>query len=244
MFSYYGGKSRVARYYPKPSKDIDLLIEPFAGGAQYAVLHFNKQVELYDINPTVVRVWQYLIAATKNDILMLPKKVTSDIPNLRLDPLEEAFLGTVWKGDNEHHNRLLSQAEQDLLGFCWARGNATPCKNAGLFSDGWENKQRRIAEFVTRIKHWKITESSYLNLDTSYPATWFIDPPYQIAGSKYQFSNIHYPTLLEWLQKLKGKMILCENEDAKWLDMTTMQPLVRNQGGKKTKMEYFKTWKV
>ena len=38
MWGYYGSKSKIASMYPKPM--YDKIIEPFAGTAQYSLLHF------------------------------------------------------------------------------------------------------------------------------------------------------------------------------------------------------------
>lgn len=48
MFSYYGSKSKIIRYYSEPKHDI--IIEPFAGSAQYAFKYWDKQVTLIEKN--------------------------------------------------------------------------------------------------------------------------------------------------------------------------------------------------
>ena len=37
MFSFYGGKRRLARFYPPPQHDV--VVEPFAGSASYSVTY-------------------------------------------------------------------------------------------------------------------------------------------------------------------------------------------------------------
>jgi hypothetical protein len=70
VIDYYGGKYRLARYYPAPLHDV--IIEPFCGGAGYSLHHYNKQVHLYDLNPKVVGVWDYVIKADTDEIRALP----------------------------------------------------------------------------------------------------------------------------------------------------------------------------
>lgn len=70
FFSYFGSKWLLAKKYGVPK--FDLVIEPFAGSAAYAVYHEPKRALLLDINPRVVGVWKYLITASEDEILRLP----------------------------------------------------------------------------------------------------------------------------------------------------------------------------
>ena len=46
FFSYFGSKYQVTKHYPIPKHNI--LIEPFAGSACYALHYPHKKVKLYD----------------------------------------------------------------------------------------------------------------------------------------------------------------------------------------------------
>lgn len=48
MWTYYGTKKKIAKYYPKPK--YDKIIEPFCGAAQYSLYDDNwkKDVLLID----------------------------------------------------------------------------------------------------------------------------------------------------------------------------------------------------
>ena len=59
FLNYYGSKFRAAKYYPEPL--YEKIIEPFAGGAGYSCLHYNHDVELYDISDHVVSAWKFVI---------------------------------------------------------------------------------------------------------------------------------------------------------------------------------------
>jgi len=201
MFSYYGSKSRIARFYPAPKHDI--LIEPFAGSARYALEHWEKQVWLYDVNPKIVAVWQYLIAATERDILGLPDMVVGQVIPVSL-----------------------SDAERWLMGFCIGRGDHSPRQKAGPwleetrttheYRNWWAINRQRISETIYRVKHWHIEQASYDSLPNG-KATWFIDAPYQVGGSRYDYTGIDYEHLSAWCQERQGQVIVCEAEGAQWL---------------------------
>jgi hypothetical protein len=75
---------------------------------------------------------------------------------------------------------------------------------------------------VGRIRHWKIIEGDY----TAAPdvrATWFIDPPYQVAGSHYihKMRPDEYAGLASWCRLREGQVIVCENAGADWLPFRT-----------------------
>lgn len=72
MFYFYGRKKQIAHFYPTPRHE--KTIEPFAGSAAYS-LHGNnwkKEVILYDISPSVIKVWEYLLSCSVSDIKNLP----------------------------------------------------------------------------------------------------------------------------------------------------------------------------
>lgn len=72
MFSYYGSKSKVVKYYPEPM--YDTIIEPFAGSARYS-LHgdnWKRNVILVDKYDVICSIWSFLIKAKEEDVLSLP----------------------------------------------------------------------------------------------------------------------------------------------------------------------------
>jgi hypothetical protein len=197
MWSYYGSKSKLIEYYPIPK--YNTIIEPFAGTAQYSLFDDNwrKQVILIDKYKVICDIWQYLINSTQEKIIALP-----DIdPELSLD------------------NYNLSPVEKSLIGFCINRGSAQPKTFPKKFNN-WTQNKRSIAKNLHKIKHWKVINASYEEAP-DIEATWFIDPPYQIAGKWYHpsVSNklIDYTKLGEYCRTRKGQVIVCENIESKWL---------------------------
>jgi site-specific DNA-adenine methylase len=195
MFSYYGTKKRIAHIYPKPQYDI--IIEPFAGAAAYSMLYPEKQVILYDTNPKIFLIWDYLIKANKKEIL--------NLPNIETKQKVTDF--------------NLSDAEKYLIGFCINRGSSNP-KITATTRNSWNKYKIEIANNVEKIKHWKIFNESYENIPNQI-ATWHIDPPYQKAG-KYYFGHnkMNYENLSKFCKERLGQVMVCENEGADYLPFT------------------------
>jgi len=72
IWSYYGRKSKLVKYYPEPK--YDKIIEPFAGTAVYSLYKDNwkKDVYLIEKYDLLVKLWHYLQQAKPKDILALP----------------------------------------------------------------------------------------------------------------------------------------------------------------------------
>lgn len=210
MFSYFGSKSKIARYYPEP--EFDTIIEPFAGSAQYSYLHWEKQVILIEKYERIYKVWDWLInEATPEFILSLPlfqqsEKIIHDNPVVRDLIAFESHGGS-------------SIPVKSAAGFNrWAADNGSQNKDA-TYSKGIGYGRKRIADNLYKIKHWEIINGDY-SLAPDIEATWFIDPPYfSKAGLGYKESaaNIDYKKLGEWCKSRKGQVIVCEEEGASWL---------------------------
>jgi len=216
MISYYGSKIRVASVYPAPK--YDTVIEPFAGSAQYSLLHFEKNVVLYEKYDRLFRVWKYLQEASPSDILALPSVKRKTI----------------------QRHAYLTEAENDIVSFCGNRGTPKPHKTTGNYSNAetwWENRKKWIAENLYRIRHWDIILGDGMDAENRV-ATWFIDPPYQHGGRRYVHNKIDYPALGEWSKSRLGQVIVCENDKADWMEFV---PLKRQyaQRGYKNEMIYY-----
>jgi 16S rRNA G966 N2-methylase RsmD len=206
MWSYYGTKKRIAKYYPSPEHDI--IIEPFCGAAQYSLFanNWQKQVYLIDKYDVIVNIWKYLIQANQDDILKLPN---------------------MHENDNINKHTLLLEEERNLIGFCINCGSASPKKTVKKFNS-WNKTKNDIANNLYKIRHWKIKQDDYFNIN-NVKATWYIDPPYQYGGQWYKINNktLNYANLAEWCKKRMGQVIVCENTKATWMDF---KPLVELNG--------------
>lgn len=199
MLSYYGAKNRIAHLYPKPK--YPLIIEPFAGGAGYSFLHWQKEVWLNELNPKIYRLWKWLIEeAEENEIRMLPR---------------------LQKGQRISSIPLIREEMRTLLSLYANKGSGGAGNHdvVTLFgASSVKNSRLEIARNLHKIKHWKVSGIDYKNLDADIEATWFIDPPYNnAAGRRYEFSRIDFKHLADWCRSRKGQVIVCENDGATWL---------------------------
>lgn len=154
----------------------------------------------------IIDVWKYLKSASKNDILKLPR---------------------LKRGESIKDHQYLSEVEQNFLGFLVCNGVASPRMNVSSFEGvNVERDLKRIAKTLFKIRHWKIIEGSYEDIE-NIEATWFIDPPYQFGGEYYKEStkNIDFKKLAEWCKTRNGQVIVCENTKATWLPFKPMKEM-------------------
>jgi len=216
MFSYYGTKKKLAKYYPKPLHDI--IIEPFAGAAAYSMMYHDHNVILCEKDEKIYKLWKYLQSATEDDIMKLPileKGVSLNLPEYK---------------DNYRIEEIY------LMGFYLNPGSSQPKKSPGTFCSWNENTKKKIVEDLPKIKHWTILHGDYQQLD-NMEATWYVDSPYQSSGGQYYHhgnKGFDYQTLAKWTLGRKGQVIVCENLGSDWLDF---QPLINLKGQKHNRME-------
>ena len=205
MFSYYGSKSKIVQYYPQPTHD--KIIEPFAGSARYSLRYWEKDILLVDKYRVIVDIWHYLQRASEKDILGLPYlKKGMDIRTLNLSK------------------------DELLLMSMYATISSSPRYTVSKFADFDHTTDVRkiLAKNLYKIKHWKIIQGSYEDLENE-TATWFIDPPYQFGGHSYKESNrnIDFALLANWCRTRQGQVIVCENTKATWMDF---KPVIKQFG--------------
>ena len=202
FFTFFGGKYRMAPKYPSPRHAT--IIEPFAGSAGYSVRRNSERVILIEVDPVVAGVWRYLIGVSEAEVLALPDIATgTSIDDYELGWEARNLVG-FWMNKAMTHPCLTPSA--------WLRSGIRPMSNWG------PSTRERIASQLVEIRHWEIIEGDY----TAAPdieATWFVDPPYEVRGSRYRFGAelIDFDALGEWCQSRQGQVIVCENEGATWL---------------------------
>lgn len=202
MFSYFGGKAKLAHLYPRPLHDT--IIEPFAGSARYALLYPDREVILIDRYKVIVDIWNWLInKACTETLLSLP----------RFRSYERI----------EHEDPVI----RNFLAFQYCQGTEGPRIRAGAYRKPSESNFREMGKMLERIRHWKVIHGNYTDAP-DIEATWYIDPPYQHAGTRYFYGSqtIDYKGLGQWCRSRRGQVIVCENMGATWLPferLTTFQ---------------------
>jgi len=217
LIPYYGAKHRLAMKYPPP--EYPTIIEPFVGSAAYSSLYSDREIILIDKDPVITSIWKWLTSASKEEITELPLIQPGELVN----------------GLDTH------QAAKWLIGFWCGNSSAIPNKQLsprfakiiGNFQDSgtwyvsgrrWNHKcvawhepvKERIINSLDRISHWSCNNADYSD-SPDIEATWFIDPPYTVAGKCYPCSKLDYDHLANWCLSRKGQVIVCENEGANWL---------------------------
>lgn len=201
FFSFYGGKWRAYKRYPEPKYSV--IIEPFAGSAGYSTRYPDRQVILFDLDPKIANLWDYLINVSEKDVRNLP---------LEFDHVDDLDV---------------PDAAKTLIGFWLNHGASQPSKSPSAWmragkhnSSFWGPEIReRVASQIQYIRHWECRNASYEDIFGPLTATWFVDPPYQTpAGRHYKHSDIDYAHLGEWCKKRYGQVIVCEQVGADWLD--------------------------
>lgn len=206
MWSYYGSKGKLIKYYPKPIHD--KIIEPYAGAAKYSMEYFYKDVTLVDKYEKVTAIWQYLQKCSRNDILRMPDVKPGLIINEQMFDCIEAF----W-----------------LMGFMIVGGGFMPNRTVSPWGAvKYPGIRRKIANNLFKIQHWKIINASYETIPNQ-KATWFIDPPYEFGGHKYPMGNknLDFNAISNWCKEREGQVIVCENTKATWMDF---KPIISQRG--------------
>lgn len=217
MWGYYGSKSKIVNKYPAPKYDV--IIEPFAGTAQYSLKYFEKDILLIEKYDVIVNLWRWLQQCSPGDILSLPRlKEGENVDDFHFDCLEA----------------------KHLVGFIIAGAPSQPKKTASKWKatirpNTQNYKLNLVANSLYKIKHWNILLGDY-TLAENKPAAWFIDPPYEFGGQYYRHGNknIDYSILRKWIEERNGQVIACENSKATWMNF---KPLSEMNGNKFRTME-------
>lgn len=196
MFSYFGGKSKIAKYYPYPRHQ--LIIEPFAGAAGYSMLHWKHDVLLNDIDDTIIACWQWL-----------QNQLPSDMDNM----------------PSSSHGRIpapVHGAPDRLMQLMFQQGTASYRTMQGNFSP--DRPFDRLKPKLHKIKHWRFMSGHYRAIP-DVEATYYVDPPYQYVDRReYRFGRdmIDFADLSDWCKTRRGQVIVCDDTRATWLPFVSL----------------------
>ena len=205
MFNYIGSKCKLATAYPPPVHGV--IVEPFAGSAGFSTRYgITRDVVLVDQTKDVIAAWDWLIHASRGDVLGLP--LVPDIPydGLRamdLHPGAKAFVGfCIGRGMRPRYDEIPPWGYQD-----------------GGRSGYWNAARReKISDAVRHIRHWTTIHGNYTDAP-DVEATWFVDPPYQQdrLRAMYLSKVSDYAELGRWCRARRGQVIACDVMGADWL---------------------------
>lgn len=216
FLKYFGSKHRLAVKYPEPAHD--LIVEPFAGSAQYSTLHYQKKVVLVERSQDIADCWNWLITCDPNEVLSLPTELEQGFDLRGLDaPHGAKVLVRVWQrvGRND----------------CW-----TVSKWNGINSGMWCKETRdAIAHQLDSIRHWSCIcgdAFEFMTACAELEATWFIDPPYSTMPATVYGADappIDYDALAMACVTRNGQTIVCGVPEETWLPFA---PLADNTSGR------------
>jgi site-specific DNA-adenine methylase len=221
MFYYYGGKRRLAAFYPAPLHAV--IVEPFGGSAAYAMHHLDpakrahpvERVVIVEKDRRVCEMWERLLA-------MEPRDLDSyAVPKV---------------GERTDDFLLMTAATSNRI----ARTKnmiVTPRMPTVI-----ERMFRQIAKALPHVKgRVEIINGDY-TVAPDIEATWFIDPPYHVNGRPQSKGmgyaegcnsySLDYHALGRWCRERRGQKIVCEQSGASWLPFNPLRS-ARDSIGKK-----------
>ncbi len=98
-----------------------------------------------------------------------------------------------------------------------------------------------IASQLKYIRHWKIKKASFESIENR-EATWYVDPPYQQSGKRYIFKKIDYDLLAKWCKERQGQVIVCEQNDANWLEFQDLKTIANASNNKYKELLWYKNY--
>jgi len=204
LFSYYGGKSKVARLYPPPR--FPLIVEPFGGSAAYAYHHSTARALVNDLKPAVRQVYAFLRrpdAADWVSALVRPAYAAGDFAARDVLAAGGPEGLAWWLALDSMSGKYQPTIERPLTPWAAVKGLA--------------HARSRYLTIIAATRRWEFTGGDYRALP-DVEATWFIDPPYSgQPGRVYQMPALDYDELAEWCRTRKGQVIVCEDASARWL---------------------------
>ena len=218
LFKWFGSKWRAAKKYPEPLTN--KIIEPFAGGAGYALNFADRDVTIYDTDPNLIALWKYLISAKSDEIRAIPINLPfkTDIATLGLNQGQALLLKNWQRTNNTSSCNTISK---------W--GN-----QPGQFT---AYTRARVADQVQAIKHWQFDENCW----NDKAATYFIDPPYQYNIKYKIIKRMDYAILAQDVKSIAkhNQVIVCEalgknGEIPEWLDFKASHTTATMKKGKRS----------
>ena len=221
MFPYFGGKRRLAQTYPAPL--YDTIVEPFAGGAGYA-MHWMKarpdlRLIVVELNPLVAELWRWLLQPGAAERV-------AALPDVKAGQRTSNPLVALTNSSTSPINSII---------------NSGDCAITKWHEENWPRHRAEIAQRCRDLRgRVQVIQGQYTDAP-DLQATWFVDPPYQYQGWVYKESanNIDYSQLGEWCLNRSGQTIVTEAEPANWLPFEKHRRSRDTKGQLKTELVWY-----
>lgn len=221
LIRYHGGKFRIADWIISHFPQHKMYIEPFGGGASVLLKKQPSNIEVYnDLDEEVVNLFRVLRNPTQRKELEEQLYLTPfsrsefyEAYNDVVDPVEKA-------------RRMIIRAQ---MGF--GSAGATKGKTGFRMAGGrkknyeialWGKYPSRLSIIAERLKQVLIENQDALKIISYYDsndALFFVDPPYvrstrtaNVTAYRFEMSDDEHIALLDQLNQVKGKVILCGYE--------------------------------
>jgi DNA adenine methylase len=217
-FRYPGGKTwlipTVRQWLKQDNRKVNLLIEPFAGGGIVSLTaafeDLAEKIIMSEIDPEIASVWEVIFNEGNNRLANRIYKFELTNENIKLE-LEKN------SNDLEHQAFCTILKNRVLHGGIIAKG-------AGFIKNG-ENGKGIGSRWYPKTLHDRIKNIAYIRHKIDFfrkdafeiiekyknqqNASFFIDPPYTVAGKRlYTFYDIDHERLFALVKQLKGRFML------------------------------------
>lgn len=203
LFRYSGNKNRLLKYYKSPTKDINRIIEPFAGSMAYSMTYNYLPRVGIELDTRIYNLWKFLQNATGSDVLEFDKWFKSHKQNfdIRLEtdiPEEWASLARLNSG-----SMMTGHIDKNVI-----YPLAKPF-----------NAQALIDKLPNIKTNFEIINGDCTKIDFDYKDTdlVFIDPPYIGSGESYGNNDItssDISNLVDKISKCGSKIIFTNGNDS------------------------------
>lgn len=215
-FRYPGGKTWLIPIIRKWLKNYNtnVFVEPFLGGGIVSLTvgfeNLAKQIVMVELDEEVASVWQTIV---NKDRIELAKKIIDF-------ELNSTNINTELQNED---NSIIGSAFKTILKNRVFHGGIIT-KGAGLIKNGENGKgissrwypitlsQRILAieHIANKLNFYKTDGFSIIEQYIDEPTTtFFIDPPYTLAGKRlYTHYNINHERLFELCSAIKGRFML------------------------------------
>ena len=218
MFTYYGGKQRLASKILKLLPPHKIYVEPFCGAAALFFIKTPSDIEvLNDKNKYIVNLFRVLRGKGSTELIekleLIPYAI-EDFNRARevLKCGEGSDVELAWA----FFVAVSMSFSGDFTNSSWKRAGRNSPKNN--MPKTWRNRVDRLYIVVERLRMCQIECSDAIDIIKKYDSpdtAFYLDPPYLNAdqGPYKGYSENEFSKLIECLNSLEGSFLLSNYEN-------------------------------